>query len=163
MAYFDISSMLVALRDQPDAFCLSEGWLIHLPSRHRFKVQAEGSIIIDAACGDAGLSVHAEQGRQLYQAVGSWRTEYWIPHEISGHFANHFRPASQPASGGAGVAKSPTSGLSTIMMALLSFTEKPGQISDWCHGAQTANLPRRACEAWSATANEPLSEHSTRV
>ena len=29
-------------------------------------------------------------------------------------------------------------------MALLSFTEKPGQISDWCHGAQTANLRRRA-------------------
>jgi hypothetical protein len=25
MAYFDISSMLVALREQPDAFCLSGG------------------------------------------------------------------------------------------------------------------------------------------
>jgi hypothetical protein len=94
MAYFDISSMLVALREQPDAFCLSEGWLTHLPSRHRFKVQAEGSIIIDAAGGEACPSVHAEQGRELYQAVGSWRTEYWIPHEIGRHFANHFRPAS---------------------------------------------------------------------
>lgn len=94
MTYLDISPILVALREQPDTFSLSEGWIIHLPSRHRFQVQAGGSVTLEAAYGDAGLSVHAQQGRQLHQAVASWRAEYWIPREISRHFGYPCRRAS---------------------------------------------------------------------
>jgi hypothetical protein len=94
MAYLDISPMLAAMREQPDAFSLSGGWLKHRPSHHWFKVHADGHVIVDAECGCAGLSVRAEQGRQLYEALESWRAEYWVPREINRHFARHFRPTS---------------------------------------------------------------------
>jgi hypothetical protein len=94
VAYLDISPMLAAMREQPDGFSLSNGWLRHHPSNHRFKVQADGFVIIDAECGCAALSVHTEQGLQLYDALETWRAEYWVPREINQHFARHFRPPS---------------------------------------------------------------------
>jgi len=94
MAYLDISPMLAAMREQPDTFSMSNGWLKHRPSHHRFKVQAGGHVIVDAECGCAGLSVRTEQGRELYEALQSWQAEYWVPREINRHFARHFQPAS---------------------------------------------------------------------
>ena len=92
MVYLDISPMLAAMREQPDAFSLSRGWLKHHPSNHRFKVQADGFVVVDAECGCATLSVRTEQGLQLNEAMKTWRAEYWVPHEINQHFARHFRP-----------------------------------------------------------------------
>lgn len=94
MAHLDISPMLDAMREHPDAFSLSDGWLKHRSGRHRFKVQADGYVIVDADCGCSGLSVHSEQGRQLYEALESWRVEYWVPREIDRLFGWHVRPAS---------------------------------------------------------------------
>ncbi len=65
MAYLDISLMLVAMREQPDAFSLLNGWLKHHPTERRSKVQADGDVIVDAGYGRAGLSVHTDRGRQL--------------------------------------------------------------------------------------------------
>ena len=94
MVYLDISPMLAAMREQPDAFSLSRGWLKHHPSNHRFKVQADGFVVVDAECGCATLSVRTEQGLQLKEAMKAWLAEYWVPHEINQHFARHFRPPS---------------------------------------------------------------------
>jgi hypothetical protein len=94
MAYLDIAPMLAAMREQPNTFSLSNGWLKHRPSRHWFKVQADGQVTVDAECGCAGLLVRTEQGRELYDALQTWQAEYWVPREINRHFAGHFRPAS---------------------------------------------------------------------
>jgi hypothetical protein len=94
VAYLDISPMLVAMREQPATFSMSKGWLKHRPSRHRFWVGVDGHVTVDAECGCAGLSVRAEQGRELHQALQVWRTEYWVPHEVNRHFARHFQPAA---------------------------------------------------------------------
>jgi hypothetical protein len=93
VAYLDISPMLAALREQPATFSMAKGWLKHRPSRHRFKVDAAGHVIIDAECGCSGLSVRLEQGRKLYEALQVWREEYWVPHQVNQHFGAHFRPA----------------------------------------------------------------------
>jgi hypothetical protein len=93
MAYLDISPMLAAMREQPDTFSLSHGWLKHRPSHHRFKVQADGYVTVDSECGCADLSVRSGQGRELYEALQSWQADYWVPREVNRHFARHFRPA----------------------------------------------------------------------
>jgi hypothetical protein len=94
MPYLDIAPILAAIREQPSTFSISNGWLKHRPSRHRFKVQADGHVTVDAECGCAGLSVRTEQGRELHEALQTWQAEYWIPNEINRHFARHFQPAS---------------------------------------------------------------------
>jgi hypothetical protein len=86
--------MLAAMHEQPGEFSFSSGWLKHHPSHHRFKVQGDGYVIVDAECGCAGLAVRAEQGRQLVEALQCWRVEYWVPREINRHFARHFRTTS---------------------------------------------------------------------
>jgi hypothetical protein len=93
VAYLDISPILAAMREQPDAFSLSDGWLIHRASRHRFKVQADGHVIVDAARGCSHRSVRNEQGRQLYEALETWQAEHWIPREINRHFSSCIRPS----------------------------------------------------------------------
>ena len=92
LANLDISPMLAAMREQPAAFSMTKDWLRHRPSRHRFKVDPAGHVIVDAECGCAALSVRIEQGRELYEALKAWREEYWIPHQVNQHFARHFRP-----------------------------------------------------------------------
>jgi hypothetical protein len=93
--YLDIDLMLAALREQPDAFFMSNGWLTYRPSRHRFKVQIDDKAIIGPKCADCdGLSVCEEQGCQLYKMLESWREEYWVPREISQRFGLCVRPAS---------------------------------------------------------------------
>jgi hypothetical protein len=71
--------MLAAMREQPEAFSLSRGWLKHHPSKHRFKVQADGFVVVDAEYGCATPSVRTEQGLQLNEAMKAWRAEYWRP------------------------------------------------------------------------------------
>ena len=92
MANLDISPMLAAMREQPTAFSMTQDWLKHRPSRHRFKVDPTGHVIVDTQCGCAALSVRVEQGRELYEALRIWREEYWIPRQVNRHFARHFRP-----------------------------------------------------------------------
>jgi hypothetical protein len=89
--FLDVAPMISALQFQPTDFELSRGWLKHVPSRHRFKFDAKGNIIIDANCNCANRSVSAEQGQQLFKMFMCWRENYWQPLQINDEFASHFK------------------------------------------------------------------------
>jgi hypothetical protein len=90
--FLDVEPMISALQFQPTDFELSRGgWLTHVPSRHRFKFDAKGNIVIDAHCNCANRSVSAEQGQQLFQTFVSWRESYWQPLRTDREFASHFK------------------------------------------------------------------------
>ena len=55
--YLDASSMISALRFQPEDFEYEHGWLHHVPSRHRFQFDRLGRVSIDAMCGCAAMSI----------------------------------------------------------------------------------------------------------
>lgn len=89
--YLDVAPMILALQFQPSDFELKQGWLQHVPSRHRFLFEKSGRVSIDAVCGCAGQSISCEQGEQLFAAFKAWREFYWRPLEIDREFASHFR------------------------------------------------------------------------
>jgi len=89
--FLDVAPMISALQFQPTDFELSRGWLRHAPSRHRFKFDAKGNVVIDAHCNCANRSVSAEQGQQLFQMFTCWRETYWQPLQTNREFASHFR------------------------------------------------------------------------
>jgi hypothetical protein len=91
MSYLDISPMIASLRTRPDDFEMQRGWLHHFPSQHRFKVDKEGSVRIEAQCDCAMLAVKREQGRELWDAFQQWHAGYWRAVEINSEFALHFR------------------------------------------------------------------------
>ena len=91
MGYLDISPMIASLRARPCDFEMQRGWLHHFPSHHRFKVDREGSVRVEARCGCSMLAVRREQGRELWDAFQQWHTAYWQPVEINRAFAAHFR------------------------------------------------------------------------
>jgi hypothetical protein len=91
MNYLDVSPMIVSLRTRPDDFEMNRGWLHHFPSRHRFKLDSDGNVRIDARCDCSILAVRGEQGKELWCAFQQWHAAYWRPLEINKEFALHFR------------------------------------------------------------------------
>jgi hypothetical protein len=89
--YLDVSSMISALRSQPEDFEYDHGWLNHVPSRHRFQFDKLGRVTIEAACGCAAMSIKPEQSDELVTTFKTWRREYWVPLETNREFAGHFR------------------------------------------------------------------------
>jgi hypothetical protein len=92
--FLDVAPMISALHFQPTDFELTRGWLRHVPSRHCFKFDAKGNIVIEAHCNCANLSVRAEQGQQLFRMFTCWRENYWQPLQINHEFASHFKRPS---------------------------------------------------------------------
>ena len=91
----DLSPMIQALKFQPSDFELSGGWLVHVPSRHRFKFGSFGRLTIDAHCGCASLRARREQEGDLMTAFDQWRFDYWRVVEINREFASHFAPVGR--------------------------------------------------------------------
>ena len=89
--FLDVSPMVAALRSQPTDFEFSRGWLLHVPTRHRFCFDRSGGVTIDAHCGCSGMAVGFDQGRELSGAFNAWRDEYWRPLIQNREFAEHFR------------------------------------------------------------------------
>ncbi|MBN9147228.1 MULTISPECIES: hypothetical protein [unclassified Nitrobacter] len=90
MEFLDVRPMIEALRTRPMDFEWDRGWLHHLPSNHRFKVDEEGDVRIDAHCDCAILRVRRDHGRELWTAFQLWEAAYWRPVEINREFARHF-------------------------------------------------------------------------
>jgi hypothetical protein len=95
MAYLNVSPMISALREQPDAFCFESGELHHIPSRHRFLFDSRRHVTIDANCGCSLLHTSKDQEIALYDAYQEWRTNYWRAIEINREFAAHFAPPTR--------------------------------------------------------------------
>ena len=89
--YLDVAPMISALRFQPSDFEYANGWLRHVPSRHRFQFDRHGRVTIDAMCGCAGMAVKPEQNDELVSMFKTWRQDYWMPLETNREFASHFR------------------------------------------------------------------------
>lgn len=84
--------MIAALRTRPADFAIDGSWLHHVPSHHRFNIDPDGNVGIDAHCDCAILHVQRAQGRELWNAYQTWLSAYWRPMEINKEFAGHFRP-----------------------------------------------------------------------
>jgi len=95
MSYLDVSPLITALRDTPEEFELSGGWLCHVRSWHSFRVDSQDRVQIRAACNCVLLSVRREQEREFAAGFREWQNAYWRPLEINRDFAGHFarRPA----------------------------------------------------------------------
>ena len=91
MRYLDVSPMISALRFQPADFEYAQGWLEHVPSRHRFQFDRQGRVTIDALCGCAAMSIKPEQADELVSMFKTWRQQYWQPLETNREFASHFK------------------------------------------------------------------------
>jgi hypothetical protein len=91
MRFLDVDPMIAALRARPSDFEMDGSWLQHLPSRHRFTIDREGNVRLDARCDCAILHVRREQGQELWNAFQIWHSAYWWPMEINKEFARHFR------------------------------------------------------------------------
>jgi hypothetical protein len=90
MSFLDVGPMIVALRTRPADFEMDRSWLHHFPSRHRFNIDPEGNVRVDARCDCAMLHVRREQGRELWNAFQTWHSAYWLPMETNKEFARHF-------------------------------------------------------------------------
>jgi hypothetical protein len=91
MSFLDVGPMIVSLRTRPADFEMDGGWLHHFPSHHRFSIDQEGNVRLDARCDCAILHIRSEQGRELWNAFQIWQSSYWWPMEINREFAQHFR------------------------------------------------------------------------
>ena len=91
----DMTPMIDALKFQPSDFELKRGWLVHLPSRHRYRFDVLGRLSIDADCGCAVLSARRDQESALSTAFDRWRMEYWAVVETNREFASHFAPVGR--------------------------------------------------------------------
>jgi hypothetical protein len=92
MSFLDMGPTIEAPRTRPSDFEMRGSWLHHFPSRHRFKVDPEGNVRIDARCDCAILHVRREQGRELWNAFQLWHSAYWGPIAINKEFSLHFGP-----------------------------------------------------------------------
>ena len=90
MAYLDVSPMMISLRTAPEDFEISDGWLHHIPSRHDFRFDPNGSVQLRAQCDCAHLAIQTEQERELATAYRHWEAHYWRPLQINREFASHF-------------------------------------------------------------------------
>lgn len=86
----DLSPMIEALKFQPSDFELERGWLVHVPSRHRYRFDRRGNLSIDAHCGCAVLEIRRDHEGELKTAVDRWRTDYWRYVETNREFSSHF-------------------------------------------------------------------------
>jgi hypothetical protein len=91
MQYLDISPLIASLQVRPYEFEMKGDWLEHIPSRHRFKVDSDGIVRIEAQCDCTDLVVKRQQGRDFRENLRHWREAYWRPVEINREFASHFR------------------------------------------------------------------------
>lgn len=91
MEFLDINPLIKSLRNRPSDFEWERDWLRHLPSDHRFKVDQDGNVWIDAQCDCAILRVRREQGKEFRNALEIWEAAYWRPLKINKEFARHFR------------------------------------------------------------------------
>lgn len=94
MAYLDASPMISALKSDPVAFEFSDGYLHHIPSRHRFNFDVGRDVRVHADCGCSLLRITKDQQFALHDAFQEWRSSYWRPIEINREFASHFAPRS---------------------------------------------------------------------
>jgi hypothetical protein len=90
MEFLNVEPLIAALRMRPAEFEKDGNWVRHLPSDHRFKVDGDGNVNIDASCDCALLHVSRRQGKQLLRALSIWEAAYWRPVEINKEFASHF-------------------------------------------------------------------------
>jgi hypothetical protein len=91
----DMAPMIDALKFQPSDFELKGGWLLHVPSRHRYHFDRRGGVTIDAHCGCAALSARTDQQADLATAFRNWREGYWAVVETNRDFASHFAPVGR--------------------------------------------------------------------
>jgi len=91
----DMTPMIDALKFQPSDFEIKRGWLVHLPSRHRYRFDLLGRLAIDADCGCAALTVRRDQEPALSAAFDRWRLDYWAVVETNREFASHFAPVGR--------------------------------------------------------------------
>lgn len=94
MAYLDVSPLISALRTDPEVFEFSNGYLRHVPSRHRFQFDQALGAVVNAECACAFLEIAKDQQPALCEAFQDWRVNYWRPLEINREFAGHFRARS---------------------------------------------------------------------
>ena len=92
MSYLDVAPLITALRNTPEEFELSSGWLCHVRSWHSFRVGPEDRVEIRAACNCVLLAVRPEQEREFAGCFREWQAAYWRPLQINREFAAHFRP-----------------------------------------------------------------------
>lgn len=92
MEHLDIARMLAALRDRPGEFSLVGCKLHYRPSRQSFSMAADRRIIVELGEEHRIFSVEPEQSTDFANLFDVWRAEYWIPLEISRHFAHDLRP-----------------------------------------------------------------------
>jgi hypothetical protein len=92
MSYLDVAPLISALRNTPEEFELSSGWLCHIRSWHSFRVGPgpEERVEIRAACNCVLLAVRPEQERHFAAGFREWQSAYWRPLEINREFAAHF-------------------------------------------------------------------------
>jgi hypothetical protein len=91
----DMAPMIDALKYQPSDFELNRGWLLHVPSRHRYRFERGGMVTIDAHCGCAALRARPDQQADLAAAYNDWRVGYWAVVETNREFAGHFAPVGR--------------------------------------------------------------------
>jgi hypothetical protein len=91
ISFLDVGPMIAALKARPADFEMDGAWLHHFPSRHRFKIDREGKVTLDARCDCAILHVRRDQGRELWRAFEIWQSAFWQPATINREFADHFR------------------------------------------------------------------------
>jgi hypothetical protein len=96
MAYLDVSPMMAALRTMPEEFELNHGWLQHIPTRHSFRFDPDGQVLLRADCNCAQMAIKAEQEKELSACFLEWQAQYWRPLQINREFASHFAPRSLP-------------------------------------------------------------------
>jgi hypothetical protein len=89
--FLEIGPMTEALKKRPADFERDGNWLHHFPSNHRFQVDRDGNVRIDAPCDCAILHARREQGKEFWSALQIWEAAYWCPVEINREFARHFR------------------------------------------------------------------------
>jgi hypothetical protein len=91
----DMAPMIDALKFQPSDFELKGGWLLHVPSRHRYHFDRRGMVSIDAHCGCVALQARTDQQADLAAAYRDWRVGYWSVVETNREFAGHFAPVGR--------------------------------------------------------------------
>ena len=88
--YLELAPAITALRSRPEEFEFSHDTLHHLPSRHRFRVDSENDVRIEAMCDCSMLRARPEQAKVFHDAYREWHASYWRPLEINREFASHF-------------------------------------------------------------------------
>lgn len=94
MAYLNASPLISALRTDPEVFEFSNGYLRHIPSRHRFRFDSASGARVHAECACSFLEIAQEQQSALCEAFQEWRVNYWRPLQINREFAGHFQARS---------------------------------------------------------------------